>query len=123
LEINALQRGSTVILQKSTKEGFGLTVTEGLWKGKPVIAGAVGGITVQIKHRLTGLLVNSVDGAAYYLKHLLSNPEFAATLGRNGKEHVRQHFLLTRHLRDYLALCVLLLSGRSGLIDQAMTMT
>ncbi|MBI3098125.1 MAG: glycosyltransferase [Planctomycetes bacterium] len=116
LEINALQRGSTIILQKSTKEGFGLTVSEALWKGKPVIAGAVGGITIQIKHKLTGMLVNSVDGAAYYLKYLLSRPEEAAALGRNGREHVRQNFLLTRHLRDYLVLVALVRSGRSGLV-------
>lgn len=116
LEINALQRGSTIILQKSTKEGFGLTVSEALWKGRPVIGGAVGGITLQIKHKLTGILVNSVDGAAYYLKYLLSRPEEAAALGRNGREHVRQNFLLTRHLRDYLVLAALVRSGRQGLV-------
>lgn len=116
-EINALQRGSTIVLQKSTREGFGLTVTEALWKGKPVVAGAVGGITQQIKHNITGILVSSVEGTAYYVKYLLENPEFAASLGRNGREHVRQHFLLTRHLRDYLAMLLLLLSGRGGLVD------
>ncbi len=116
LEINALQRGSTIVLQKSIKEGFGLTVTEALWKGKPVIAGAVGGITLQVKHRITGILVNSVDGVVHYTKVLLNHPEFAETLGRNGREHVRQNFLLTRHLRDYLVLVVLARTGAGGII-------
>lgn len=118
-DINAIQRGSTIILQKSTKEGFGLTVTEGLWKGKPVIGGAVGGITLQVKHKMTGILVNSVDGAAYYIRYLLANPDFAAQLGKNGKEHVRQNFLLTRHLRDYMLLMVLVMSGRQGLVRES----
>jgi trehalose synthase len=104
LEINALQRASTVIMQKSLKEGFGLTVTEGLWKGKPVIAGAVGGIPLQIAHKYSGLLTHSVEGAAYWLKQLLQSPEYAKKLGENGKEHVRENFLLTRHLRDYMLL-------------------
>jgi len=116
VQINALQRGSTIILQKSTKEGFGLTVAEALWKGRPVIGGAVGGITLQIKHQLTGILVNSVDGAAYYLKYLLANPAFAAQLAQNGREHVRQNYLLTRHLRDYLVLAVLVHTGAHGLV-------
>ncbi len=104
LEINAIQRASTVVLQKSLREGFGLTVSEALWKGKPVIAGAVGGIPLQIAHKYSGVLVHSVDGAAYWLKQLLSEPAFAKKLGENGREHVRQNFLLTRHLRDYLLL-------------------
>jgi trehalose synthase len=104
LEINALQRASAVIIQKSLKEGFGLTVTEGLWKGKPVIAGAVGGIPLQITHKYSGVLTHSVEGAAYWLKQLLQSPEFAKKLGKNGREHVRDNFLLTRHLREYLLL-------------------
>ncbi len=104
LEINALQRASTVILQKSLKEGFGLTVSEALWKGKPVIAGAVGGIPLQITHKYSGLLTHSVEGAAYCLKQLLQSPDYAKKLGENGREHVRENFLLTRHLRDYLLL-------------------
>jgi trehalose synthase len=119
IDINAIQRGSTIILQKSTKEGFGLTVTEGLWKGKPVIGGAVGGITLQVKHKMTGILVNSVDGAAYYIRFLLANPDFASQLGKNGKEHVRQNFLLTRHLRDYMLLMALVMSGRQGLVRES----
>lgn len=104
IEINALQRASTVILQKSLREGFGLTVSEALWKGKPVIAGAVGGIPLQIAHRYSGILTHTVEGTAYWVKQLLNAPEFARRLGENGREHVRQHFLLTRHLRDYLLL-------------------
>jgi trehalose synthase len=102
LEINALQRASTVIIQKSIKEGFGLTVSEALWKGKPVIAGAVGGIPLQITHKYSGLLTHSIEGTAYWLKQMLQSPEYAQKLGQNGKEHVRDNFLLTRHLREYL---------------------
>jgi trehalose synthase len=104
LEINAIQRASTVILQKSLKEGFGLTVTEALWKGKPVIAGAVGGIPLQIAHKYSGILTHSVEGTAYWLKQILQSPDFARRLGENGREHVRDNFLLTRHLKDYLLL-------------------
>jgi trehalose synthase len=102
VEINAIQRASTVILQKSLREGFGLTVSEALWKGKPVIAGAVGGIPLQVTHRYSGILTHTVEGTAYWLKQLLNAPEFAQRLGANGREHVRQNFLLTRHLRDYM---------------------
>ena len=104
VEINALQRASTVILQKSLREGFGLTVSEALWKGKPVIAGAVGGIPLQITHRYSGILTHTIDGTAYWIKQLLNAPDFARRLGENGREHVRQNFLLTRHLRDYMLL-------------------
>ncbi|MBI4056126.1 MAG: glycosyltransferase [Elusimicrobia bacterium] len=104
LEINAIQRASTIILQKSLKEGFGLTVTEALWKGKPVIASAVGGISQQIIHKHSGILVHSIEGTTYWIQRLLQKPEFAKKLGENGREHVRNNFLLTRHLRDYLLL-------------------
>lgn len=104
IEINALQRASSVIVQKSLKEGFGLTVTEALWKGKPVVASAVGGITLQIAHKYSGLLCHSVEGAAHAIKQLLQNPEYGKKLGENGREHIRQNYLLTRHLRDYLLL-------------------
>lgn len=108
IDINALQRASTVIVQKSIREGFGLVVSEALWKAKPVVASAVGGIPLQVEHGLTGLLCRSVEGAAYRIKQLLSNPEYARWLGKNGKEHIRQNFLLTRHLRDYLLLAIVL---------------
>jgi trehalose synthase len=106
LEINALQRASTVIVQKSLREGFGLTVTEALWKGKPVIATATGGIPHQITHKYSGILTHSVDGMAYWMKQLLNAPEFASWLGKNGREHVRHNFLLVRQLRDYLLLAL-----------------
>ncbi len=108
IEINALQRGSTIILQKSLGEGFGLTVSEALWKGKPVVASAVGGIPLQIKDKLTGLLTHSIDGTAYALRQLLSNPEYARWLGNNGREHVKYNYLITRHLKDYLMLFLIL---------------
>ncbi len=104
IEINALQRASTVVLQKSLKEGFGLTVSEALWKGKPVVASAVGGMLLQVKNGFNGLLCHGVEGAAYALRLLLSNPEYARWLGENGREHVRQNFLITRHLKEYLLL-------------------
>ncbi|WP_348304152.1 glycosyltransferase [Methanothrix sp.] len=104
VEINALQRASTVILQKSVREGFGLTVTEALWKAKPVIASAVGGIPLQITHKSSGILTYSLEGTSYYLKELLNDPEYAKTLGLNGREHVRNNFLITRHIGDYLLL-------------------
>jgi len=104
VEINALQRASTVVVQKSHREGFGLTVTEALWKAKPVVASAVGGITLQVKNRFTGLLSYGIEGTAYAIRQLLTNPEYARWLGQNGREHVRYNFLITRHLRDYLLL-------------------
>jgi len=104
IEINALQRGSTVILQKSLKEGFGLTVSEALWKGKPTIAGAVGGIPLQIAHKYSGILTHSIEGTAQWIKQLISAPEYARRLGINGKEHIRNNFLITRHIKDYLLL-------------------
>ncbi|MFH0941202.1 MAG: glycosyltransferase [Candidatus Omnitrophota bacterium] len=104
IEVNALQRTSTVILQKSLKEGFGLTVAEALWKGKPVVASHVGGIPLQIKHKYSGLLCHSVEGAAFAIKQLLNSPEYAKKLGENGREHIRNNFLLTRHLKDYMLL-------------------
>jgi trehalose synthase len=102
IEVNALQSASTVIMQKSIKEGFGLTVAEALWKAKPVVASNVGGIALQIKHKYSGLLCHSIDGAAFALKQLLNSPEYARKLGENGREHIRNNFLLTRHLRDYM---------------------
>jgi len=104
IEINALQRASAVVMQKSLKEGFGLTVAEGLWKGRPVVASAVGGIPLQIKHKYSGMLCHTVEGAALATRHILNDPDFAARLGENGREQVRVHHLLTRHLKEYLLL-------------------
>jgi trehalose synthase len=109
LEINALQRASTLVVQKSIHEGFGLTVTEALWKGKPTIASAVGGIPHQIIHDLTGMLVHSVEGCAYQIRYLLTHPETAAQLGRNGREHVKENFLITTSVRRWLLLFRILL--------------
>ena len=80
-----------------------MTVSEALWKSRPVVASAVGGIPLQVKHRYSGLLVHSIEGTAYAVKQLLNNPEYAKRLGENGREHVRQNFLSTRHLGDYLS--------------------
>ena len=96
-------------MQKSLKEGFGLTVTEGLWKGKPVIGGAVGGIPVQIIHKLTGVLVHSVEGCAYQIRYLLTHPEIAAQLGKNGREHVKENFLMTTNVKRWLILFQIML--------------
>jgi len=104
IEINALQRASDVILQKSLKEGFGLTVAEALWKAKPVVASAVGGIPLQIAHKYSGILSHSNEGTAYYIKQLLNAPQYAEKLGMNGREHIKNNFLITRHIRDYLLL-------------------
>ena len=109
MEINALQHASTILIQKSLKEGFGLTVTEGLWKGKPVIAGAVGGIPTQVIHKLTGVLVHSVEGCAYQIRYLLTHPEFANQLGRNGHEHAKENFLITTNVKRWLVLYQIML--------------
>ncbi len=103
-EINAFQRGSDIVFQKSLREGFALTVSEALWKKRPVIGSAVGGIPAQIIHRETGILVRSIEGAAYWARQLLSDPEFARRLGENGHEHVREDFLITSNLRRWLLL-------------------
>jgi trehalose synthase len=108
VEINALQRASTIVVQKSLREGFGLTVTEALWKSKPVVASAVGGIPSQVIHKVTGMLSHSVEGTAYQIRFLLSNPEFARRLGENGHEHVKENFLITQNLKRYLVLFLLL---------------
>lgn len=104
LQINAIQRASTIVVQKSLREGFGLTVTEALWKGKPTIASAVGGIPNQIIHKLTGVLVHSVEGCAFQIRYLLTHPEFARNIGANGREHVKENFLMTTNVKRWLLL-------------------
>lgn len=101
-EINALQRAATVVIQKSTREGFGLTVAEALWKGRPVIGGAVGGIPLQVIDGVNGFLVHSPEGAAFRIRTLLQNPAQSDEMGRRGREHVLNNFLITRHVRQYL---------------------
>ena len=103
-DINSLQRTATIILQKSLREGFGLTVSESMWKGKPVIGGAVGGIPLQIIHGVTGLLVHSAEGAAFRIRQFLNNPEMAKRIGENAREYVRKNFLITKQIRDYLSI-------------------
>lgn len=104
IDINAIVRASTVVLQKSIREGFGLTVSEALWKRKPVVAGAVGGIKLQVVDGFTGYLVHSPEGAARRLGELLRDPKLRRRLGENGYQHVKQNFLLTRHVKDILLL-------------------
>jgi len=104
LEVNAFQRASDVIIQKSLRGGFGLVITEALWKGKPVVAGSVGGIPLQVDNRRTGYLVGNVTECAERVIHLLKNLEIADKMGRSGKEYVRKNFLITRLLKDYLNL-------------------
>ena len=106
LQINALQRGATIVVQKSVQEGFGLGAAEAMWKGKPVVGGFAGGLTQQIVYDVTGYTVHSVEGAAFRLRHLLNNPELIARMGAAGREHVRRSFLITRHLTDYMALLI-----------------
>jgi trehalose synthase len=102
IEVNAFQSLAEVVIQKSTREGFGLTVTEALWKGRPFIGGDVGGIPLQVQDGVSGYLVSSVDECANRVLDILNDPDLARTLGRRGKEHVRAHFLTPRYLRDYL---------------------
>lgn len=100
--INALQRGATVVVQKSLREGFGLVVAEAMWKGKAVIGGNVGGIRRQIIEGSTGYLVNTIEGCAFRLRQLLTNPALANQLGENARQHVRHNFLLPTYLKSWL---------------------
>jgi len=102
--INALQQASTIVVQKSTQEGFGLTVTEAMWKGKPVIGGNVGGIRLQVHNHYTGYLVSTPEGAALRVRELLRRPDKAERMGLTARRFVMENFLLTRHLREYLTL-------------------
>jgi trehalose synthase len=102
IEVNAFQSHADVLIQKSTREGFGLTVAEAIWKARPFIGGDVGGIPLQIEDGVTGFLVSTVERCAERTLEILRDPELGRALGRRGKEHVRQHFLTPRYLRDYL---------------------
>ncbi len=108
LDINALVRGSTIVMQKSIKEGFGLTVSEALWKRKPVIGAAVGGIKLQVIPGVTGFLVRSPEGAANRAAQLLGDRKLREFMGGNGYQHVKQNFLMTRHVKDALLLMLAL---------------
>lgn len=109
--INALQRLADIVIQKSTREGFGLTVTEAMWKRKPVIGGDTGGIRLQVVNFHTGFLVNTPEGAAHRIRYLLRYRQRLAEMGKIAQANVRESFLLTRHLREYLTLMVALRSG------------
>jgi trehalose synthase len=104
IEVNAFQSQSDVVLQKSIREGFGLTVTEALWKGRPTVAGNVGGIPLQIEDGISGFLVNSPAECAARCVEILRDPGLGKSLGRQGKEHARRQFLSPRLLRDWLGL-------------------
>jgi len=104
IEVNAFQSQADVVIQKSTREGFGLTVSEALWKGRPFIGGDVGGIPLQVQDGETGYLVSSPDDCAERSLRILTEPDLGKRLGRAGKEHVRTHFLTPRLLRDWLRL-------------------
>ncbi len=117
--INALQRAADIVLQKSVREGFGLTVTEALWKGKPVIGGNTGGIRLQVINHHTGFLVNTPEGAALRIRYLLYHRDRLEEMGWKAREFVRQNFLLTRHLSEYLALTYGLINQQSERIELA----
>lgn len=102
IDINAIQRASSVVLQKSLREGFALTVSEALWKGVPVIGGNAGGIPLQIIDGVNGFLVNSIEEAVDRVRFVLRNREKAVKIGQAGREHVRKNFLITRYVRDHL---------------------
>ena len=114
--INALQRASDIVLQKSTREGIGLTVTEAMWKGKPVIGGNTGGIRLQVINHHTGFLVDTPEGAALRIQYLLRHRETRLRMGREACAFVRDNFLLTRHLREYLTIMLALV--RAGKQDR-----
>ncbi|HEX6022771.1 MAG TPA: glycosyltransferase [Solirubrobacter sp.] len=102
IEVNAFQSLADVVIQKSTREGFGLTVSEALWKGRPFIGGDVGGIPLQVANGVSGYLVSSVEECAARALDIVNDPALGKALGRRGKEHVRANFLTPRYLRDYL---------------------
>ncbi len=108
LTVNALQRAADIVVQKSLREGFGLTVTEGMWKGRPVIGGDTGGIRLQVVNHHTGFLVSSPEGAALRIRYLLYNQQARLRMGATAREFARESFLLTRQLREYLTLMVAL---------------
>ncbi|MBN1213645.1 MAG: glycosyltransferase [candidate division Zixibacteria bacterium] len=114
LTINAIQRASTIIMQKSLQEGFGLTVTEAMWKGKPVIGGNVGGIKLQVHNHHTGYLVDTPEGSALRIRELLRRPEKIKAMGMIARKFVTENFLLNRHLREYLTLMLGLRRGLSN---------
>lgn len=122
-EINALQRGADIVLQKSIREGFGLTVSEAMWKSKPVIGGDTGGIRLQVINHYTGFLVQSPEGAALRIRYLLHRREKIEEIGSRARRIVHENFLLTRHVKEYLALMIGIRYGASERIDLASNLT
>ena len=118
-QINALQRSADIILQKSIREGFGLTVSEAMWKSKPVIGGDTGGIRLQVINHYTGFLVQSPEGAALRIRYLLHHREKCLEMGMRARRFVHQNFLLTRHLREYLAMMIGIHHGLKDRINVA----
>jgi len=114
MEVNAFQRAATVVIQKSLKEGFGLVISEALWKGTPVVAGNAGGIPLQMTGELARYLVEGVDECAVKVGYLLDHPKDRETLGALGRRHVQEHFLMPRLIRDELALVFRLIQGGAG---------
>ena len=112
IELNALERAATIAIQKPLKADFTIEVATAMWKGKPVIGTIAGGIPFQMVVTVTGYTVETVEGAAFRIRQLLSNPEMIARMGSAGREHVRRNFLITRHLADYLALLTHLTGGK-----------
>jgi len=120
LEVNALQRAASVIMQPSTREGFGLVITEALWKGKPVIAGNVGGIPFQIKKGYTGFFYDNPQRTAQKIIYLLEHPQVAERIGMRGKAYIQEHFLIVDRVTDYLMAIDIVMnanSGRKGFAD------
>jgi trehalose synthase len=120
VEVNAFQRAD-VVIQKSVREGFGLVVSEGLWKGRPVVAGKVGGIPLQLIDGETGYLVSTTEECAERICGLIEDRPLAASMGVAGREHVREHFLITRYLRDYLQMFRTLAGITAPLAEQVPT--
>ncbi len=115
--INAIQRAADIIVQKSIREGFGLTVTEGMWKGKPIIGGDTGGIRLQVINHQTGFLVRSPEGAALRIRYLLHRRDVLDSMGRQARKFVRENFLITRLLREHLSLMIRLRNGNGHRIE------
>jgi len=114
MEVNALQRAASVIMQPSTREGFGLVITEALWKGKPVIAGNVGGIPFQIKRGDTGYFYQNPQKTAQKIVYLLNNRQAAERIGKRGRRYVQEHFLIVDRITDYLMSIVITMNSNSG---------
>jgi trehalose synthase len=107
-EMNALERSAAIVIHKPRTTGFGINVAAAMWKGRPVVGSLAGGIPNQVIFGVTGYTVETVEGAAFRIRHLLSNPELIGRMGAAGREHIRRNFLITRHLGDYLALLAVL---------------